>query len=210
MKSKQVPTLNSRLLSFIVSNHRIISHISCRCAFTCHLISILRFQNSVNPVGKKKYKSKQAGLCFLENTVICWPETSAAPANVAFYARRTTRVDPGPTRNSIAIVEIQKCFSMSDKKRQLHPLSHFPQGSTLSKGLLATGHRLGPQTETFSWPCGPLPTHPWNNPRSNLQQFVLTFLCIIGQDPAPLISVVSRIAAFTLQMSSGVRSRSFM
>lgn len=84
------------------------------------------------------------------------------------------------------------------------------EGSTLSKGRLATGHRLGPQTETFSWPCGLLPTHPLNNPHSDLQQFVLTFLFNIGQDPAPVISAVSRIVAFTLQMSSDVRGRSFM
>lgn len=158
MKSKQVPTLNSRLLSFTVSNHWIKSDISCRCACTCHLISILQFSNLVNPM-KKKYKSQQAGLCFLENTTVCWPETSAAPANVAFYAPRTMG---GPRTDAQLDWNCGNSEMFGDVRQEetITSIKSLSQGSTLSKGLLATGHRLGPQTETFSWPCGLLPTHP--------------------------------------------------
>lgn len=149
MKSKQVPTLNSRLLSFIVSNHRINSHISCRCAFTCHLISILRFQNSANPVEKKVQITTSRPLFSGKHSSLLTRNKRSAGECCLL---RTADDQGGPRTNAQLHCNCgnSKMFCDVRQEETITSIKSLSQGSTLSKGLLATGHRLGPQTETFS------------------------------------------------------------
>lgn len=175
MKSKQVqPTSKSRLLSHSLLYHRISSYSSCRYAFTCHLISIVLFSTLVNPIKKSTNHNKQAFVFW--KTLVCWPETSAAPPNVAFYAPRTIRVDPGPMRNWTGMVEIRKCFGRQDRKdkkmllsqlsvtfRRFHAVKGSPSnrpspGSTNGDLLLTSPDRSVKQpTQQFAAICSHFP-----------------------------------------------------